>query len=765
MRNNCTFLLVILFASGVFAQAPQKMSYQAVIRDAGNTLVINHSIGMKISILQGTTPVYAETQTQNTNANGLVTLEIGGGTVVSGTFSAIDWASGSYYIKIETDPAGGTNYSIAGTNQLMSVPFALYSKTSGSSTPGPQGPIGLSGAIGSQGPTGLTGATGIQGPTGPQGTIGLTGPQGPTGLTGATGPQGPIGITGPAGATGPQGIIGLTGVAGAKGATGATGPQGPAGLTGATGLQGTTGLTGPTGPQGIAGIQGPIGPAGLLSPGSAAGNTPYWNGTSWILNSGNIFNNGGNVGIGTTTPKARLHVADSAVLFSGPITLTNPTTYDPPVSGQGIRMMWYPEKAAFRAGGITANQWDKSNIGIYSFASGANTIASGDYSTAFGYSTTASKAYSTSLGFGTNASGDYSTAMGSSTIASGASSTAMGSLTTASGMNSTASGYSSNATGYASTALGQESNASGTASTAMGFLTTASGNYSTALGYSSKASGYVSTAMGFSTIANIYHSTSLGSNNDPVGTTPSTSWVPTDPLLMVGNGLSPYNRSNALVILKNGNIGIGTSAPAKQLEVVGAASAIPVTLVIGNKGGFGPAALELVSDYGQSSQWRPGYIRSNDMGGFTGAIDFYTNGSGSTSLYGNVKGFEIMNGMAFTASGTIGSFSDARLKNNITAFTDGLNVINKINPVQFYYNTDAPFKTEKQQTGVIAQDLEKVAPYMVDKNKQDGYDDLRSVNSQAYTFLLINAVKELAQQNADLQKRVGELESRLAVQK
>src|SRR6185436_13380889 len=154
---------------------------------------------------------------------------------------------------------------------------------------------------------------------------------------------------------------------------------------------------------------------------------------------------------------------------------------------------------------------------------------------------------------------------------------------------------------------------------------------------------------------------------------------------------------------------------------------------------------------------RPGYIRSNDLGAHTGSLEFYTNGTGFENRNGNLKGFEVRNGAAYTATGTVLSYSDARLKNNITAFTDGLNVISKINPVQFYYNADAPFKTDQQQVGVIAQDLEKLAPYMVEKNKQNGYEDLRSVNNQAYTFLLINAVKQQQQQIEKQQQQIDDL--------
>ena len=131
MKKLCILLLVISIAIGVFCQPPQKFSYQAVIRNASGVLVTNHAIGLRISILVGSstgTAVYAETHTPTTNANGLVTIEIGGGSVVTGSFTGINWSGGIYFIKTETDPAGGTSYSITGTSQILSVPYALYSK-------------------------------------------------------------------------------------------------------------------------------------------------------------------------------------------------------------------------------------------------------------------------------------------------------------------------------------------------------------------------------------------------------------------------------------------------------------------------------------------------------------------------------------------------------------------------------------------------------------------------------------------------------------
>ena len=136
MKKLYTILAAILLTATTFAQAPEKMSYQAVVRDGGDVLVTNQVVGMQISILQGSetgTSVYTETQTPTTNINGLVTLEIGKGTTID-IFSDIDWSTGTYFIKTETDPIGGSSYTITGTSQLLSVPYALHAKTAESVT-------------------------------------------------------------------------------------------------------------------------------------------------------------------------------------------------------------------------------------------------------------------------------------------------------------------------------------------------------------------------------------------------------------------------------------------------------------------------------------------------------------------------------------------------------------------------------------------------------------------------------------------------------
>ena len=148
MRTLVILLATMLLTARAYSQAPQKMSYQAVIRNSSNVLVSNTQVTMRISILRGTTPVYVERQTVTSNTNGLVTIEIGNGIVLSGSFASIDWPAGAHFIKTETDPTGGTNYSIFGTSELLSVPYALYAE-------------GLTGAKGDPGPTGLQGNPGV----------------------------------------------------------------------------------------------------------------------------------------------------------------------------------------------------------------------------------------------------------------------------------------------------------------------------------------------------------------------------------------------------------------------------------------------------------------------------------------------------------------------------------------------------------------------------------------------------------------------------
>jgi uncharacterized protein (TIGR02145 family) len=122
---------LFIFTSVVLkAQSPQKINFQSIVRNTSGVIVSNKSVNFKITILSGTitgTPVYSETHLKTTDAIGLVSLQIGTGTVASGVFSSIDWGNAVHFIKLEADFSGGNTFVTLGTQELMSVPYALYS--------------------------------------------------------------------------------------------------------------------------------------------------------------------------------------------------------------------------------------------------------------------------------------------------------------------------------------------------------------------------------------------------------------------------------------------------------------------------------------------------------------------------------------------------------------------------------------------------------------------------------------------------------------
>jgi hypothetical protein len=222
----------------------------------------------------------------------------------------------------------------------------------------------------------------------------------------------------------------------------------------------------------------------------------------------------GNIGIGTGTPSALLHVDLGSSNSQGLlITGSQNNNSSVPDLGAGSRLMFYPGKAAFRAGVVNGTQWDDLNIGQGSIAMGNNSIASGLFSLA--------------LGFNTTAKGNYSLALG----------------------------------------LGSEAN--GARSLAMGDLAMANASNSLAMGYDTKANGLVSTAMGANTIAKASTSLSIGYFNDDSDDPNPQNPQASDRLFQIGNGSTNLSRRNAMTVLRNGNTGIGILNPTHRLEVAG----------------------------------------------------------------------------------------------------------------------------------------------------------------------------------------------------
>ena len=310
MKSFILLLIVSGISLSMMAQAPQGINYQAVARNNAGAVLQNQNISVRLTVHDGSATgsiVYQERDTATTNQFGLFKTVLGNGSILQGSFSSIDWSTGSKFLQVEYDPAGGSTYLNMGSSELQSVPYALYA-ASGVGSTGPQG------TIGNTGPTGPTGSDGGLGPTGPGGPTGATGSGG--GPTGATGPTGPTGATGGGGgATGATGDTGATGNPGATGATGDTGPTGDTGATGSGGgATGATGATGPTGPAASGNVSGTLNYIAKFTPdGVSVGNSV-------------MYDDGTNIGIGTTTPQFAfdLRTPDGSFGFShsnGTVTL------------------------------------------------------------------------------------------------------------------------------------------------------------------------------------------------------------------------------------------------------------------------------------------------------------------------------------------------------------------------------------------------------------------------------------------------------------
>jgi len=525
--KKLSLIIMLLFSTILFAQTPEKMSYQAVIRDVSGTLITNQAIGMQISILQGSATgneVYQETQVPISNTNGLVSLEIGTGTVISGDFTNIDWSNDSYFIKTETDPAGGTNYTITGTSQLLSVPYALYAETAANVS-------GLE-QITENGNTGwrLVGTNPAN-----YGDIGSEAVDLSNGFAIST--RGATGNNSTA-----MGRIttasGFTSTAMGRNTT-ASGSNSTAmgDNTTASGLN-STAMGNNTTASGLNSTA-----MGINTYAKAYAQTTLGAYNTDVSGNSNSFTPTDQlfvIGNGTNTNNK----SDAMVVLKNG-TITAPSLDIAEITdNKALITKEYLDANTTLATGLEQTT-ENGNTGWR--LTGRNPANYGDIG-----SEAVDLSKSTSSSTTKGATGNISTAMGHNTTASGLISTAMGSSTTASGYNSTAMGSSTTASGTRSTAMGNSTTASGNYSTAMGENTTASGNNSTAMGNSTTASGDYSTAIGSGTRAETLYQTTIGSYNTIDSSSTPNGAIPTSRLFVIGNGNFSVRR-DALVMLRNGN--------------------------------------------------------------------------------------------------------------------------------------------------------------------------------------------------------------------
>jgi hypothetical protein len=641
-KFTLTFILS-LFAVILMAQVPAGFSYQAVVRNNSGEIVASQTVKFRFSILRNNetgTAVYVETQLKTTNDFGLANLVVGTGTKESGNFEPSAWGTNFHFLKVEVDPNSGNSFSHLGTMQLMAVPYAFHAQTVGEI---------------------------------PDNSV-----------TSAKIADGTIATTDLASGSVTSANIASNAVTEDKIASGA--------VTGAK----------------------------IAQSGATTGQALKWNGTTWAPaadNEGssestwqstddNVYRTTGKVGIGTNTPAAQLHVQGTAagqgnILFAGAYKTSNPG--EPPASGEGTRFMWYPDKAALRAGYVGGTRWDKNNIGNYSVAFGYGPLASGANSVAIGVSPTASGSYSTAFGYMTIASGSTSTAFGNAAEASGQWSVAIGNHTTASGANSIA----------------------------MGKENTAEGDYSATIGLNIRAYSFCETVIGY--------------RNTPY-TGSKTDWLPNDRLFVIGNGIT--TSSNAMTVLKSGFTGIGTDTPQAGLHIRGdgfPASFIYIEANVGNDAG--------IRFYdGKTAKW---HLFNNVA---AGGLQIY-NTDGNTAIFAKqsntfvglgttnpTQKLHVVGNAYKTEGGTSwATSSDLRLKTVLGNYEKGLDEIAALNAVRFEYNEGNPREllSDVEHVGFVAQEVQEIFPEAVSE-AEDGYLDF---NIHAINIALVNAIKELKAEN------------------
>lgn len=586
----------------------------------------------------------------------------------------------------------------------------------------------------------------------------------------------------------------------------------------------------------------------------------------WTISDTNIYRMPGFVGIGVDSPRAQLQLYGNGGILAKGRFIWEPPYFSPlpeyvPEVGTGSTFMWSPNLAALRVGYVDSTEWERDSIGWYSIAMGRNVRATGNGAIALGYGTRTDGWYSLATGAYARASGNQSFAAGYYTRALGNYSVAFGQGALASGIGSFAGGFypetsgnysfcygvnSMKVTGGVSFAFGEYSQVHGDHSASFGVYNKTYADNAQTLGIGNKVSGDYATGIGRYLRANSQNTFVIGRFNEILGD--STAWVSSDPVFEIGIGSHDTARATAMVVLKNGNTGIGITAPLFNLQVgdgtMAASNASNTRVVVSDNTNDNRAAfLTLAKDAsgnkieGQfesdghffdaiifgSITSHPIYVRTGNQNRMyfstTGEVgigttapsemlqiagnvyasggDFYgAAGNGvlnmgggimsatintiadGTPTYNNINGdedlliaddLEVQSEAYKPGGGSWVALSDRRLKRNIQPYQDGLDQVRKINPVWYQYNEKVGLyeaDRDKKYIGVIAQDMQAIAPYMVSEENlgqtvqedEEGEEVIvdpgtpyLTYDATALTYMLVNAVKELDQKVSEIE--------------
>jgi hypothetical protein len=464
ITNKLLLVLMLSFfcISGMAQGVPQGITYQGLARNSSGIVLTNQSVSLKVGIYSPTisgTLEWEEIHSISTNQFGLLYCIIGQGTSTgagsAGSFASIAWGSGNHFIKIAMDENGGSSYTDIDTIQFWSVPYAMYSGAADSVYQ----------------PLRLSQLTDVD-------TIGVfTGSvlkwNGSFWYPGADNNSDTALYATNAGHSVNSDTAGYATNVLSSVDTVPFAYNSDSSLYSFNSGSSATAVNSDYCDTAIYALNSDNSSSWGLNGNSGTNSSSNFLGTSdntdLVFKTNNTekmrITSGGKIGIGTSTPLASVHIVGN----NGLVAEGTFGTGSVPPTGAGTRMVWNSKKAAFRAGGVTSNQWDDIKTGDYSFASGYNTTASGAYSTAFGS--------------GSTASGQYSLAACELSTASGISSISLGNACIASGAYSVAMGRGSQATDSSAIAMGYHPSATGKYAISMGYNTIASGDYSLVFGY------------------------------------------------------------------------------------------------------------------------------------------------------------------------------------------------------------------------------------------------------------------------------------------